>query len=100
MELAILLGTLVLLMMIGVPVAISLGAASLVTLFALDIPLVVGFQRMAASMNIFALLAIPFSCLRVILCTVQVLQRGLFDLLRRHWVKHKVAWVRWVLGLL
>lgn len=60
MELAILLGTLVLLMMIGVPVAISLGAASLVTLFALDIPLVVGFQRMAASMNIFALLAIPF----------------------------------------
>ena len=60
MELAILLGTLVLLMMIGVPVAISLGAASLVTLFALDIPLVVGFQRMAASMNVFALLAIPF----------------------------------------
>jgi tripartite ATP-independent transporter DctM subunit len=31
-----------------------------VTLFALEIPLVVGFQRMAASMNIFALLAIPF----------------------------------------
>jgi tripartite ATP-independent transporter DctM subunit len=60
MELAILLGTLLLLMLIGVPVAISLGAASLVTLFALEIPLVVGFQRMAASMNIFALLAIPF----------------------------------------
>jgi tripartite ATP-independent transporter DctM subunit len=47
-------------MLIGVPVAISLGVASLVTLFALEIPLVVGFQRMAASMNIFALLAIPF----------------------------------------
>jgi tripartite ATP-independent transporter DctM subunit len=60
MELAILLGTLLLLMLIGVPVAISLGVASLVTLFALEIPLVVGFQRMAASMNIFALLAIPF----------------------------------------
>ena len=60
MELAILLGTLLLLMLIGVQVAISLGVASLVTLFALEIPLVVGFQRMAASMNIFALLAIPF----------------------------------------
>ena len=60
MELAILLGTLLLLMLIGVPVAISLGVASLVTLFALEIPLVVGFQLMAASMNIFALLAIPF----------------------------------------
>ena len=60
MELAILLGTLMLLMLIGVPVAISLGVASLVTLVALEIPLVVGFQRMAASMNIFALLAIPF----------------------------------------
>lgn len=60
MELAILLGTLFLLLAIGVPVAIALGTASLITLFALDIPLIVGFQRMAASMNIFALLAIPF----------------------------------------
>ena len=60
MELAILLGTLLMLMAIGVPVAIALGAASLLTLFVLDIPLVVGFQRMAASMNIFALMAIPF----------------------------------------
>jgi tripartite ATP-independent transporter DctM subunit len=59
-ELAILLGTLLMLMAIGVPVAIALGAASLLTLFVLDIPLVVGFQRMAASMNIFALMAIPF----------------------------------------
>ena len=60
MELAILLGTLLMLMAIGVPVAIALGAASLLTLFVLDIPLVVGFQRMAASMNIFALMAILF----------------------------------------
>lgn len=60
MELAILLGALLVLMAIGVPVAIALGVSSLLTLFALDIPLVVGFQRMAASMNIFALMAIPF----------------------------------------
>jgi tripartite ATP-independent transporter DctM subunit len=60
MELALLLGALLVLMAIGVPVAIALGASSLLTLFVLDIPLVVGFQRMVASMNIFALMAIPF----------------------------------------
>ena len=60
MELAVLLGTLVVLLLIGVPVAFALGVASLATFFMLDIPLIVGFQRMAASMNIFALMAIPF----------------------------------------
>ncbi len=60
MELGILIGLLLFLLIIGVPVAFALGVASLVTLFVLDIPLIVGFQRMAASMNIFALMAIPF----------------------------------------
>jgi len=46
--------------MIGVPVAFSLGLASLATMVYLDIPLVVAFQRMAAGMNVFALMAIPF----------------------------------------
>jgi len=45
---------------IGVPVAFSLGLASLATMVYLDIPLVVAFQRMAAGMNVFALMAIPF----------------------------------------
>lgn len=60
MELTVLISVLVLLLVIGVPVAFALGAASMVTFFLLDIPLIVGFQRMAASMNIFALMAIPF----------------------------------------
>ncbi|MEM7765246.1 MAG: TRAP transporter large permease [Pseudomonadota bacterium] len=60
MELTVLILTLLVLLVIGVPVAFALGAASLVTFFVLDIPLIVGFQRMAASMNIFALMAIPF----------------------------------------
>jgi|TARA_B110000902_G_scaffold124895_1_gene145787 tripartite ATP-independent transporter DctM subunit len=46
--------------MIGVPVAFSLGLASLAAMVYLDIPLVVAFQRMAAGMNVFALMAIPF----------------------------------------
>lgn len=60
MELIVLMVTLAVLLLIGVPVAFALGAASLVTFFLLDIPLVVPFQRMAAGMNIFALMAIPF----------------------------------------
>ncbi|MEM7704035.1 MAG: TRAP transporter large permease [Pseudomonadota bacterium] len=60
MELMVLLGVLLVLLLLGVPVAFALGAASLATFYLLDIPLIVGFQRMAASMNIFALMAIPF----------------------------------------
>ena len=60
MELFILFGSLFLLLALGVPVAFALGLSSLATLAYLDIPLVVAFQRMAAGMNIFALMAIPF----------------------------------------
>jgi TRAP-type mannitol/chloroaromatic compound transport system permease large subunit len=60
MELMVLLGVLILLLVMGVPVAFALGISSLATFYVLDIPLIVAFQRMAAGMNIFALLAIPF----------------------------------------
>lgn len=60
MELTVLIGVLLALLIMGVPVAFALGAASLATFYMLDIPLIVGFQRMAAGMNIFALMAIPF----------------------------------------
>jgi tripartite ATP-independent transporter DctM subunit len=60
LELTVLLVVLLVLLAIGVPVAFALGAASLVTFWMLDIPLVVAFQRMAAGMNVFALMAIPF----------------------------------------
>jgi tripartite ATP-independent transporter DctM subunit len=60
MELALLIGVLFLLLNMGLPVAFALGIASLMTFYVLDIPLIVGFQRMAASMNLFALMAIPF----------------------------------------
>lgn len=60
MELAILFGTFVILLALGVPVAFCLGLSSLATLLYLDIPLIVAFQRMAAGIDVFALLAIPF----------------------------------------
>ena len=60
MELILLLGILAVLLALGVPIAFALGAASLATFFYLDIPIIVAFQRMAAGMNIFTLMAIPF----------------------------------------
>jgi tripartite ATP-independent transporter DctM subunit len=59
-ELGFLISLLLVLLVIGVPVAFALGIASLATFLMLDIPLVVAFQRMAAGMNVFALMAIPF----------------------------------------
>ncbi len=60
MELVILFGVFIGLLLMGVPVAFCLGLSSIATLMYLDIPAIVAFQRMAAGMNIFALMAIPF----------------------------------------
>ncbi len=60
MELAILMGVLLVLLAIGVPVAFALMGASIACFLALDIPLVVVFQRMGAGVSTFSLMAIPF----------------------------------------
>lgn len=48
------------LLVLGVPVAFSIGLASLLTIFYEGLPLAVGFQQMASGMNVFSFLAIPF----------------------------------------
>lgn len=60
MELAILIGVLALLLLLGVPVAFALLGATIAAFIALDLPLIVVFQRMAAGMSVFSLMAIPF----------------------------------------
>jgi tripartite ATP-independent transporter DctM subunit len=60
MEILILLFVLVVLLAMGVPVAFALLGSAMATFFVLDIPMVVAFQRMAAGVSIFALMAIPF----------------------------------------
>jgi tripartite ATP-independent transporter DctM subunit len=60
MELTILVVSLVFLLAIGVPVAFALLGATMLTFIAFDIPMVVVFQRMAAGMSVFTLMAIPF----------------------------------------
>ncbi len=60
MELAVLLISLIVLLLMGVPVAFALLASSILTFIALDFQLVVVFQRMASGMSVFTLMAIPF----------------------------------------
>lgn len=60
MELTILVLSLLVLLALGVPVAFALLGASIAAFIALDIPLVVVFQRLAAGMSVFTLMAIPF----------------------------------------
>jgi tripartite ATP-independent transporter DctM subunit len=48
------------LLLLGVPVAFSIGLSALATLLYEGLPLAVGFQQMVSGMNIFSFLAIPF----------------------------------------
>jgi len=56
----LLIGLLALFLVIGVPVAIALAAASLLSFVALDIPPVVAIQRITTGISVFTLMAIPF----------------------------------------
>jgi hypothetical protein len=47
-------------LLLGVPVAFSIGLSALATLLYEGLPLAVGFQQMTSGMNIFSFLAIPF----------------------------------------
>ena len=60
MALTILCVSFTLLLLLGVPVAFSIGLSSLITLLFEGLPLAVGFQQMISGMNPFSFLAIPF----------------------------------------
>jgi tripartite ATP-independent transporter DctM subunit len=60
MDAFVLLGSFALLMMIGVPIAFSLGLAALVGALWIDIPLDAVMIQVASGVNKFSLLAIPF----------------------------------------
>lgn len=60
MEIALLLGSFLLFLLIGLPVAFCLGLSAVITLLSMDISPVIAFQRMISDMNVFALMALPF----------------------------------------
>ncbi|MEP5374256.1 MAG: TRAP transporter large permease, partial [Hyphomicrobiales bacterium] len=60
MGLMLLLGVFALCVCIGTPVAFALGIAALSAFWFEGLPLLIGFQRMIAGINVFSLMAIPF----------------------------------------
>src|SRR5215212_2422019 len=60
LPLLILSGSFFGLLILGVPVAFSIGLSALATLLYEGLPLAVGFQQMTSGMNVFSFLAIPF----------------------------------------
>lgn len=60
MELTILCVSFTLLLLLGVPVAFSIGLASVATILAAGMPVAIVFQKMVGGMQVFSFLAIPF----------------------------------------
>jgi tripartite ATP-independent transporter DctM subunit len=60
MELTVLCLSFTLLLLLGVPVAFSIGLASVATILAGGLPVAIVFQKMVGGMQIFSFLAIPF----------------------------------------
>ena len=56
----LLIGIFFLLLILGIPVAFSLGIATLFVISLTDIPIIIVFQRMFAGINSFVLICIPF----------------------------------------
>ena len=71
MELIVLFGVFIFLLLLGVPIAVTLAAASMATVIYMDIPPMIVFQRMASGMNVFSLMAIPF-----FIYAVELMQHG------------------------
>lgn len=60
MEITVLLGSFLILLLIGTPVAFALGISAFATVLYMDLPAVVVFQQISSGMNVFSMLAIPF----------------------------------------
>lgn len=56
----VLLGIFFLLLILGIPVAFSLGISTLFAIILIDIPIIIIFQRMFSGINSFVLICIPF----------------------------------------
>ena len=94
MDVAILVGVFVAGLVIGLPVAITLGVASAAYLLVSGIPLVVMPQKMYAGMDVFVLLSIPGFIL-----AGNLMNRGGITLRIIRFANALVGWIRGGLGL-
>ena len=79
----VLFGTLALLLIIGVPIFISLGAATMLSMLTYDVPLAVVGQRMFTALDSVSIMAIPFFVLAGNLMTQGGISRRLVDFANR-----------------
>lgn len=79
----VLFGTLALLLIIGVPISISLGAATMLSMLTYDVPLAVVGQRMFTALDSVSIMAIPFFVLAGNLMTQGGIFRRLVDFANR-----------------
>ena len=75
----ILFGAMIILLIIGVPISISLGAATMVSLLSFDVPLLVVPQRMFTALDSVSIMAIPLFVLAGNLMTEGGISRRLVD---------------------
>ncbi|CUH69994.1 Neu5Ac permease [Thalassovita autumnalis] len=94
MGLLILISVFVIGLVVGLPVAVTLGLSSLCYLFVMDIPAVVMPQKMYAGMDVFVLLSIP----GFILAGNLMNQGGITERIIR-FANALVGWIRGGLGL-
>lgn len=79
----VLFGTLALLLIIGVPISILLGAATMLSMLTYDVPLAVVGQRMFTALDSVSIMAIPFFVLAGNLMTQGGISRRLVDFANR-----------------
>lgn len=79
----VLFGAMALLLIIGVPISISLGAATMLSMLTFDVPLAVVGQRMFTALDSVSIMAIPFFVLAGNLMTNGGISRRLVDFANR-----------------
>lgn len=79
----VLFGAMALLLIIGVPISISLGAATMLSMLTFDVPLAVVGQRMFTALDSVSIMAIPFFVLAGNLMTKGGISRRLVDFANR-----------------
>lgn len=79
----VLFGSLAILLIIGVPISISLGAATMLSMLTYDVPLAVVGQRMFTALDSVSIMAIPFFVLAGNLMTQGGISRRLVDFANR-----------------
>ena len=82
MELALLLGTFLVLLFLGVPVAVSMLLSSIVSILSSGLPLTIVAERLLSGVNSFTLLAVPFFILAAVIMNRGGLTRRLLGVAR------------------